>query len=116
MGPSPNPPTTWRLIHTIAAVIAVIAGVGVGFIINDNGNGGHSYTVTVGHAAGAPTVSKVDSADPGRAPDLTPAQASASSRAQDELAHNDQLPVVSPDAAPVQRGCVSRFVQNYSSR
>lgn len=35
---------------------------------------------------------------------------------QEALAQNDQLPIVQPDAAPSQRGCVSRFVRNYSSR
>lgn len=145
MGPSSSPPPTWRLMHTVAAVIAVIAGIGVGLVVNDNGHGGHSYTVTVGRAAPIPTTSKVDSADPGRAPDFTvtapaaavraaaanvpdlhardeappgvsDAELNASQRRQEELAHNDQLPTVSPDAAPVQRGCVSRFVQNFSSR
>src|SRR5439155_773852 len=35
---------------------------------------------------------------------------------QDALAASDQLPIVSPDAAPTQRGCTSNFVVNYSSR
>jgi hypothetical protein len=35
---------------------------------------------------------------------------------QDRLAATDQLPLVTPDAAPTQRGCRSRFVRNYSSR
>lgn len=35
---------------------------------------------------------------------------------QDRLVQNDQLPPVSPDAAPSQRGCSSRFVVNHSSR
>jgi hypothetical protein len=36
--------------------------------------------------------------------------------AQDAAAKRDDLPVVTPDAAPSQRGCISRFVSNYSSR
>jgi hypothetical protein len=35
---------------------------------------------------------------------------------QDQLAENDQLPIVTPNAAPSQRGCTSRFVKNHSSR
>jgi peptidoglycan hydrolase-like protein with peptidoglycan-binding domain len=37
-------------------------------------------------------------------------------RQQEALAENDQLPIVSPLAAPQQAGCESRFVSNYSSR
>lgn len=35
---------------------------------------------------------------------------------QDRLAQSDQLPIVTPDAAPSQRGCVTRLVRNYSTR
>ena len=35
---------------------------------------------------------------------------------QEKLAESDQLPIVTPDAAPSQRGCVTRRVQNFSSR
>jgi hypothetical protein len=35
---------------------------------------------------------------------------------QDQLAASDALPIVTPDAAPEQAGCRSRFVRNYSSR
>lgn len=45
------------------------------------------------------------------------AEALTAARAQDaRLAKNDKLPRVFPDAAPEQRGCVTRLVQNYSSR
>lgn len=40
----------------------------------------------------------------------------AAAQQQDDLAANDGLPVVTPLAAPEQRGCTSRFVRNYSSR
>lgn len=40
----------------------------------------------------------------------------AGEKQQDDLAANDGLPVVTPLAAPEQRGCTSRFVRNYSSR
>lgn len=53
--------------------------------------------------------------------DETPAGApngviEAAREQQDALAANDQLPIVTPDAAPEQRGCVTRLVQNYSTR
>ena len=34
----------------------------------------------------------------------------------EKLAANDQLPIVTPLAAPQQRGCITQLVQNYSSR
>ena len=37
-------------------------------------------------------------------------------RAQDRLAATDQLPIVTPDAAPQQRGCTTSLVRNYSTR
>jgi hypothetical protein len=53
--------------------------------------------------------------------DETPAGAphaaiEAAREQQDALAANDQLPIVTPLAAPEQRGCVTRLVQNYSTR
>jgi N-acetylmuramoyl-L-alanine amidase-like protein len=47
---------------------------------------------------------------------VTPAQLDAGREQQEQLAANDQLPAVTPDAAPRQAGCVSAFVRNYSSR
>lgn len=62
-----------------------------------------------------------DAADHGGQRDETPAGApaaelDAAQAQQERLAQTDQLPIVQPDAAPSQRGCLSRFVQNYSSR
>jgi hypothetical protein len=37
-------------------------------------------------------------------------------QAQDRLAATDQLPIVTPDAAPQQRGCTTSLVRNYSTR
>lgn len=53
--------------------------------------------------------------------DQTPADAPPSvidnAQAQDaKLAASDKLPTVFPDAAPEQRGCTTRLVQDYSSR
>lgn len=47
---------------------------------------------------------------------VTPEQLDASRDKQEQLAQTDQLPIVQPDAAPQQAGCVSRFVRNYSTR
>lgn len=49
-------------------------------------------------------------------PGVAPAEIEAAREQQDQLAQDDQLPIVTPDAAPSQRGCTSRFVRNYSSR
>lgn len=46
-----------------------------------------------------------------------PREELAAGRAQQErLAQSDNLPNVTPDAAPSQRGCTTRLVANYSSR
>lgn len=49
-------------------------------------------------------------------PGVSPVEINASIKKQERLAANDQLPIVQPDAAPVQRGCRSEFVRNYSTR
>lgn len=51
------------------------------------------------------------------APDGVPGdELRAGQRQQDDLAQRDDLPIVTPLAAPTQAGCRSRFVRNYSSR
>lgn len=47
---------------------------------------------------------------------VSPALLDKAQAYQEALAANDQLPIVSPDAAPSQRGCTTKLVQNYSSR
>jgi hypothetical protein len=130
--------------HWVTALIAIVAtGFAITFGIQDNGDGGKTIVISVGTRT-VPTQTKVDSSPaPGTQPiavtapagvqaqvaantedqlhgevppGVTPKQASDSQIKQDQLAHNDQLPIVQPDAAPTQRGCVSRFVRNYSSR
>ena len=49
-------------------------------------------------------------------PGLPAAQKDAAVEQQEELAKSDQLPIITPDAAPLQRGCSTRLVQNFSSR
>lgn len=133
--PTPRPNAA-RLIA--AALATVLASVALVVTIADDDQDGRPDRVAI-------TV-KVDGPAPGRAQDTTvtvPAPAVAEARAgaadhagqarevlpdvpaqeleagraqQDRLARTDQLPVVSPDAAPEQAGCASRFVRNYSSR
>ena len=47
---------------------------------------------------------------------VSPEQLDAAREQQEKLAASDQLPIIFPDAAPVQRGCTTRLVRNYSSR
>lgn len=49
-------------------------------------------------------------------PGVTPAQLDDAREQQERLAADDQLPAVTPDAAPQQAGCRTRLVHNYSSR
>lgn len=49
-------------------------------------------------------------------PGVTPSQLDASREQQERLATAANLPNVTPDAAPQQRGCQTRLVQNFSSR
>lgn len=130
----------WEDPRARAAVLAVLAlligGGTVVVVVDGDGSGpqpGHTVTLTVPKVLS----SQVDSADPGRAPDVSltaPASAVKAAQgnlesdlraesptpenlqAQEQAAANDQLPAVTPAAAPSQRGCLSRFVVNYSSR
>lgn len=47
---------------------------------------------------------------------VSPKALEAGRQAQDRLAATDQLPIVTPDAAPQQRGCTTALVRNYSTR
>jgi hypothetical protein len=49
-------------------------------------------------------------------PGVTPEQLDAGREQQEELAQRDDLPNVTPDAAPSQAGCSTSLVRNYSSR
>ncbi len=126
-----------KLRAALAALLAVLGVVVVLTITDDNHDGRPdraTITITVdGPAAGrapdttvtAPS-SAVAQAKAGvddhadarnETPDgVKPAVIEAGREQQDRLAATDQLPVVSPLAAPEQAGCASRFVRNYSSR
>jgi hypothetical protein len=47
---------------------------------------------------------------------VSPQALEAGRQAQERLAETDQLPLVTPDAAPQQRGCTTALVKNYSTR
>jgi hypothetical protein len=127
-----------RLRPILAALTAVLAVIGGTVIVFDSDGPGPKPAHTVTIPKSIPFVSAtVDSADPGRAPDValkTPAPVldqtaqvleqglraesptPGNLQAQEDAAKRDDLPIVQADAAPSQRGCLSRFVVNYSSR
>lgn len=116
----------------LAVYAALLGAVLMAVLLALMGGGPGSVTVTVGGPHGTPPnaieVPKdaVDAAKEGleghegarsEQPAGVSAKALDAARDQQEaLAASDQLPIVTPDAAPSQRGCTTRLVQNYSSR
>jgi peptidoglycan hydrolase-like protein with peptidoglycan-binding domain len=100
-------------------------------LLSGGGGPGKTITVTLGgphgtseHQLELPTT-LVDKAKAGLEDEglrtenpagATPAQLDASREQQERLAASSALPNVTPDAAPQQRGCTTRLVQDYSSR
>lgn len=98
--------------------------------VSDPGGGQHTITIKVQGQNGQVTVTApqaaVKQAQAGLAdhtgsrsedPAGVPQKLLDAGQAQQEsLAATDQLPIVTPDAAPSQRGCVTRLVRNYSTR
>jgi hypothetical protein len=97
------------------------------------GGPGRTISITLGGPHGTPTQTielPTAAVDAAKATDLadheklrgeepvgvSAAALSASHAQQRALARNSGLPDVLPDAAPEQRGCATRLVQNYSSR
>jgi hypothetical protein len=135
----------WRWLASIVATVLVTFGVTL-VVTDDNNDGRpDKVTVTVGRTvpqqtkvdtsprpgrqegtvsapkAAVDQVAATDAGDHEGARNETPPGVSRSDleagrEAQDRLAANDQLPAVTPDAAPSQRGCTSAFVRNYSTR
>jgi peptidoglycan hydrolase-like protein with peptidoglycan-binding domain len=122
-----------KTIAAIASALLVAGITAVTISITIGGGSGHGITITLGGPHGtATTTVNVPTAvvDAAKESDLdghqglrsqqpagvTPKQLDAAEVQQEKLAANDQLPAVTPDAAPQQRGCVTRLVQNYSSR
>ncbi|WCB94484.1 hypothetical protein DSM104299_03221 [Baekduia alba] len=132
-----NTPLMKKLVAVVVALLAVLGGTVL--VIDTDGPGPRpAHTVTIPSHLPGPLTAAVDSGDADRLPDTTvtaPAVVVAQAKtgevgedlraenptagnvaAQDQAAHDDQLPLVGADAAPSQRGCLSRFVVNYSSR
>lgn len=137
----------WALALLVA--VAVI-GLGVGVLGERDDRGASPPPVATATTPGGvevPAETKVDSEDPGRAPDetltvpqdalseaaasevgghddlrdetpegVTDAELDEAQEQQEDLRRSDQLPLVTPDAAPSVAGCLSQFVRNYSSR
>lgn len=130
-------------ILTILAILA--SGVALTVSITDDDGDGKKDAIHINVGSGKTTTAKVDTADPGRAPDktitvqagapeaigdandhddlrtenppgVTPKDAEAIREQQDAFAVNDGIPTVTPLAAPTQKGCISRFVVNASTR
>jgi hypothetical protein len=122
-----------KLLTILVTIAAALAGVSI-VSTDDNGGGRpEKTTVTIhvdrsadpgiqGKALQVPEEAVAEAAD---SPELEPLLSVANVPAatiehvrevEDRLAANDQLPIVTPDAAPQQRGCTSNFVRNYSSR
>lgn len=120
--------TRWT-VHGIHASLWL--GLGIAFLVGAF-TGAHYATFKVGGAHGTPVqtisvpVSALDAAKAGlgdhrgardETPPVAPRSVVKAAQRQDaQLAKRDKLPRVFPDAAPSQRGCVTRLVQNYSSR
>ena len=120
-----------RLALALVSALCAALGVSLSLVLVDGGSG-KTVTVQVGGPHGTRTATitvptaAVDAAQHAlddhqgarsETPDGVPAaQLEAAREQQDALAQSDQLPIVTPDAAPSQVGCVTRLVQDYSSR
>lgn len=126
------------LSHAAVALVVALGTMTITILFVDNGanHGPQQPRRTVTITLGKPDHSKTTVTIPAQAakeasasdvanheglknetpPGVPSDQIEAAREQQDKLAQTDQLPIVSPDAAPSQRGCTSRFVRNYSSR
>jgi len=122
----------------LAAVALLLAGGTVAVVIDTDGDGPNppqTFTILVNKASGdaVPTrtievpaaaveqanASRLDDHDGSRSEQpagVGQAQLDAADDQQEKLAASDQLPLVTPDAAPEQAGCRSQFVRNFSTR
>lgn len=124
-----------RAKSVLGALVALLAALGISVAVvvtNNNGPTPTTTTYTVGGPHGTPEQSVtvpsavVDQAEAGldthqdlrseQPEGVTPTELDAAAQQQEALAQSDQLPIVTPDAAPSQRGCVTHLVQNYSTR
>lgn len=134
------------LVPAIAAVLLALAGILIGVTIARPGPETRTVTTPPVAAAPATSRVDTNATRPGTQPatitaprtdraavtaselgghsdarDETPLGATRRAlelgrEAQDRLAATDQLPIVTPDAAPQQRGCTTSLVRNYSTR
>lgn len=120
----------------LASLLAALAAIGITVTITVGGDDPpekprSTVTITVGTGSGRTTItapaSAVQQAERSEVaghegargetpPGVSSADIERSIEKQDDLAHSDQLPIVSPDAAPEVAGCRSAFVGNFSSR
>lgn len=114
------------------ALLAIAATLTIVVTLDDTDKNGHPDQVTIvvrsadGQAVKVTTpAAVVDQAAAGSThegqrteqPEGVPAEdLQAADEQQEQLAATDQLPIVTPDAAPEQAGCVTRLVSNRSSR
>lgn len=123
--------TRRNLRIAVALLSALCAALGVSLsLVLTTGGGTGTYTVTLGGAHGTPTSTMTvakPAADRAAAAledglrseqpaGVSASQLDAARDQQEALAEDDQLPIVTPDAAPEQRGCRTQLVQNYSTR
>lgn len=128
----PTVPPKWRkILLAVAAVLAAATGLihAIDSLTGDSPPPSEPVTVLGGPGRAtvpvAPASAVASTAaglgDHAGARDETPekvpaAQIEAGREQQDDLAATDQLPLVTPNAAPEQAGCTTRLVRNYSSR
>lgn len=109
----PKNPDVRRLL---LIVLTVLAGAAVTVVVSSPDEHGHrSITVSVGSARSS-DVAHHDGLRDETPGGVDPRILEAGRQQQERLAFSDQLPIVTPDAAPAQRGCRTRLVQNFSSR
>lgn len=117
-----------KLVSAAATILAAL-GVTLAVVLS---TGGKSVTINLGGPHGTPDVAVSvpreaveDAADAledhagARSENPVGVSAVQLDRGQEQreaLAQRDPLPVVAPLAAPEQRGCVTRYVSNFSSR
>lgn len=123
-----------KLAGILVSVVLALAGFGVYVLVIPNPGGGPPIaTVTIKGAHGTPTrklvvpmgaIADAKASEVGdhkglaseNPPGLSDAEKEANRIQQEKLAASDQLPIITPDAAPSQRGCTTKLVQNFSSR
>lgn len=120
-----------RILALVSTLLTLLAGYITATVVISGPDHKPITTITLGGPHSTPTstveipnktaAAVGDAADHEGLVDETPTGVSnavleKARRYEDKLAANDQLPIVTPLAAPFQRGCTTRLVQNYSSR